>query len=94
MFQPVGKTDRLIAFFRSGIIAHTEPLQILQRFAYQLLQIMQQLNAFFCFIRTVLYITITAKERAGVTYKLLPVIFVAAYALWHGHEKIRCRPLT
>ena len=31
--QPVGKTDRLIAFFRSGIIAHTEPLQILQRFA-------------------------------------------------------------
>ena len=44
MFQPVGKTDRLIAFFRSGIIAHTEPLQILQRFAVQLLQIMQQLN--------------------------------------------------
>lgn len=43
MFQPVGKTDRLIAFFRSGIIAHTEPLQILQRFADQLLQIMQQL---------------------------------------------------
>ena len=83
MFQPVGKTDRLIAFFRSGIIAYTEPLQILQRFAYQLLQIMQQLNAFFCFIRTVLYITITAKERAGVTYKLLPVIFAAAYALWH-----------
>ena len=43
MFQPVGKTDRLIAFFRSGIIAYTKPLQILQRFAYQLLQIMQQL---------------------------------------------------
>ena len=56
MFQPVGKTDRLIAFFRSGIIAYTEPLQILQRFADQLLQIMQQLNALFCFIRTVQYV--------------------------------------
>ena len=82
MFQPVGKTDRLIAFF-SSVFFITELLQILQWFARQLLQIMQQLNAFFCFIRTVLYITITAKERAGVTYKLLPVIFVAAYALWH-----------